>query len=227
MTRFSQTRLALGAVVLLSACADNEITVSVPTPSLAFPVAAVVSAYVQTPHDHVLTATSGADTYTLTWHSVAGPAASFEGTAAATMDYTNTITKNGVAVAGASLTDYFALAPFKPLGGQNHTQGSYEVASAQQPLPATAQPGQSGAFGLSTKYTSATKQTVIATGTSTWSLEAESASAAWACINVSIKYANTAQPDGYESVCHKTDVSGALLGVRMTLDLNGLRLTFK
>jgi hypothetical protein len=215
------------AVGLLNACGNNSVTVNGPVLSTEFPFASVVSSYLQSTHDHVLTATSGGDTYTLTWHSEAGAPGTFEGTPSQTMNYTNAITKNGVAYAGSTLTDYFGLNPFKPLGGVNHTLGSYEVAVDQHTLPASALPGQGGPLDTSTKYADSSKRVVIATSAASWALVSDGASTAWACVNVAIHHVTPVVSEGSESVCYRIDASGAIIGVKMTVDLNGVLLTFR
>lgn len=193
----------------------------------AYPLSAAVSGYLRLAHDHKLSASSGTNAYTLTWHSEPGSSAVFEGHASSTMNYANVVEMNGTAIAGASLTDYFDLAPFKPIGGVNRTLGSYEVASGQQLLPTTALIGQSGVLNSATRYSDASKRTPIATTTTNWSLEAAGAGLAWACLNVSISYVSSGIPPGAEAVCYRIDAAGNVNGVRMSLLLNGQHLIFE
>jgi hypothetical protein len=142
------------------------------------------------------------------------------------MNYSNLIEMNGTAIAGSSLTDYFDLVPFRPIGGVNHTLGNYDVASGQLVLPTTAVIGQGGAVGNGTRYADASKSKIIATTTTSWSLETAGTALAWACMNVTISYESPGASPGAESICYKIDTSGNVTGVKMSLVLNGQLVSF-
>jgi hypothetical protein len=192
-----------------------------------YPLASAVSTFLQSTHDYMLNAKFGTDVYELTWHSEPGVQKVFEGHLASTLDYSNTITKNGANFAGSALTDYFDVNPFHPYGGINLTLGNYDVASNQQPLPSAALPGQSGFISNGVRYVDSTKSKISATSISTWSLEAVGTTAAWACLNSSITRAGDGAPTTTESVCYKIDTSGNVIGVKMELALNGQTLAFQ
>jgi hypothetical protein len=232
MMNSSLKTVCAGILVSLTACGGGSVdtTPAIDAKLTANPtylLSSAVSAFLQSTHDYTLKAKSGADVYELIWHSEPGAQSMFEGHLASTMDYSNTIKKNGGSFAGSTLTDYFDLSPFSPYGGINHTLGNYDVASSQQPLPSVALAGQSGFISNGVRYVDSTKSKVLATSITTWSLEAIGATAAWACVNSSITHAGESTPTTNESVCYKVDSSGTVQGIKIELTLNGQTLIFQ
>lgn len=223
----------LAATLALAACGGGNIQTSVTLgvpgvgASASYPLSAAVSAYLQVAHDHALVASAGADQYALQWHSEPGGATLFEGQLASTMEATHSIERNGVRVAGATLTDYFQLMPFKPLGGFNRSNGHYEVALHQQPLPASARIGQSGDVAEANRYADATRTTLVSRTTLGWSLETAGNGLAWACLSTEILPVASGALPGRESVCYRLDTTGSVSAVRMRLTLDGHLLTFE
>jgi len=221
----------LGATLALGACGGGNITTTLslglPEPAASYPLSAAVSAYLQVPHEHRLSATSGTDQYTLQWHAEPGAATLFEGQLASTLDTTHAIERNGQRIAGATLTDYFQLMPFRPLGGINRSLGSYEVATHQQALPSSARIGQSGSVSDGARYADASRSTLLSTTSLGWSLESAGDRLAWACLTTEIvPVASTAQA-GRESICYRLDTTGQVSAVMMRLSLDGRWLTFE
>lgn len=204
----------------------TQATVDVTSPTVTYPFAAAVSAFLRSTSDYTLNAALGADAYQLKWHSEPGVPSSFEGHSASTLRYTNAITRNDAIIAGSALTQYFDIEPFKPFGGVNHTLGNLDVAFNQQLLPSTAVPGQSGFLNDGIRYLNSSKAQAYATSVTRWSLEAAGASSAWACLNSAITQAGSAATTT-ESVCYKIDVSGNVSAMRIDLTLNGQTLRFQ
>jgi hypothetical protein len=224
-TAMALSLTACGGGVNTTLSIGGTVVKSVTNPT--YPLASAVSAFLQSSRDYTLKAKAGADVYELTWHSEPGTQGLFEGHLASTLDYSNTITKNGEKFAGSTLTDYFEVNPFHPYGGINHTLGNYDVASNQQPLPPVALAGQSGFLSNGIRYADSSKGRVLATSVTTWSLEDIGLSAAWACLKSSIVQAGGNGQTTSESVCYKIDTSGNAIGFRVELTLNDLTLTFQ
>jgi hypothetical protein len=192
-----------------------------------FPLAAAVSATLQGVHAEQLTANDGSTQYTLDGHAEPGPLADFEGQRVSTMNDSNRIARNGVEVAGSTLTGYFDLMPFRPVGGINHTLGTYDVASEQQSLPPTAVGGQRGPVSKGARYSDVQSTRLVATSELGWSLHSEGPSTAWACMDVAIRWVDPSQPAGAESVCYRIDTAGRVSGMRVGVTLDGKWLDFQ
>ncbi len=216
---------ACGGGVNTTLSVGPSVNLSVTNPS--FPFASAVSTFLQSKHDYTLNATSGTDVYELSWHSEPGAQKVFGGQLASTLNYTTTITRNGLRIAGSSLTDYFDLIPFRPLGGLNLTLGNVDVASNQQALPSLALPGQSGLLSYGTRFADSTMVSTLASSVTHWSLESAGLLLAWACMNSSITATGAKSPGTGESICYKIDTSGNTQGFKIILSLNGQTLTFE
>lgn len=192
-----------------------------------FPLAAAVSAALQGGHDEHLTAFDGFTQYTLDWHAEPGAQADFEGQRVSTMNYSNRIARNGVEFAGSTLTDYFDLMPFRPVGGVNHTLGTYDVASEQQSLPTTAVVGQSGPISKGARYSDVQKTRLVATSALGWSLYNDGPSTAWACMEVAIRWVDPGHPASTESICYRIDTAGHVSSMRVGTTLDGKWLDFQ
>lgn len=195
-----------------------------------FPIDAAASAWKQGSHSVSITATdSSNNTYTLNYSTTPGGASTFQGGAASTATTSSLLKKNGVLISSSSGTDYFQLSPFKPLGHVDATTNYATVVTSWTQLPATATVGQSGAFSTDTEYTSVgaigTKGSVVDTATTTWSLEADTASTAWFCLNQTVVY-TASTPTLTESECYKLDTSGNVLAVKITQSQGGVVLAF-
>ena len=133
--------------------------------------------------------------------------------------------KNGVVVSTGSSSSYFDVSPFQGWGSISG-DGSYEITSGQQPLPSIATVGQSGAFETDTTYTSSAKILISSYGLLTWSLEADTATSAWACIHSIIVYTNNA-PAVSGAQCYRVDQTGNISAMKITVYDNGQTLTFQ
>jgi hypothetical protein len=211
----------------LISCGGNSGGGDTPPPSgpvrstLPFPPDAAVSRYLQAPQGFTITATDAANNiYTLTYSFTPGAPSTFEGTPANTASTSALIKENGVVFSTGSSVSYFNVSPYRPLG-------EYVVHVPTAPLPVTAMVGQSGAVSTSTAYANATKASVIWHSTMTWSLEADTASTAWFCMNETTLYTDGVTPNFTESDCYRVDVSGNVLGVKATITQAGIVLSFK
>jgi len=195
--------------------------------TLPFPPDAAVSRYLQSPQGFTIAATdSSNNVYTLTYSFTPGPSSTFEGVPAKTASTSTLIKANGVVISTGSAVSYFNVSPYRPLGVIYGT-GEYVVLVPTAQLPVTAMVGQSGAVSTSTEYANSTKASVISHSTTTWSLEADTASTAWFCMNETIIYTDGVTPNFTEADCYKTDVNGNVLGVKATITQGSFVLSFK
>lgn len=178
--------------------------------TLDFPVDAAASSYFQsahhfnlsgvlygrTPFSAVMTLTPGSGTTT------------FQGQSVLYATQTLTVYDQYGAYAGStSSTSYFNTGPFRVYGGTD-SNGNVTVSDSTPRLPTTAKVGQSGPLGTSTTYSDSTLNNVVSTETDSWSLEADTASTAWLCLNA--QYA-----DGtWSKDCYEIDASGNVMGYK-------------
>jgi len=189
-----------------------------------FPFASAVSAFMQASHNYNLSGVSGADTYTMQVSFTPGAQQTFEGHLSSTSVMSKIIEKNGVVVGTSSVTEYFDVSPYTSWGTTSN--GSYNVVAEQQPLPTSATVGHSGAVDTITAYTDSTKFSVSAKTTETWSLESDTSTTAWACINSTIIYTNDSSTTT-GAKCFKSDQSGNVSAMKFVVYINGINLTFK
>lgn len=213
--------LTLGTV-FLAACGTGE---STSTSTLSFPFDAAFKKVTTEGISFSGTAVDGADTWTLALSSAPAADEAFEGVVSKKTNNSLTIKKNGVG-ATSTFSAYFSFNPFTPKGA-SYSDGTYLVANGVTgQIPATANVGDSGSVGALTLYSNASKAAVQATQQNTWSLEADTASTAFACINSIIKNAAGAQI-GTGAGCYKIDSTGRAIGMRYTITTAGKTLVFK
>jgi hypothetical protein len=190
-----------------------------------FPVDASVQSFLTTAHSFNANYTDPAnkDLYSLAYSYAPGGDSVFEGKAAKTANFTVNLKKNGVTGATSTQVSYFQIGPVKSLGATLGT-GEYVVAGTQVAFPANGKVGDVGSLGSTTSYTSASKTSVYATTVNTWELQADTDSTAYLCVNSSIKYTNGTSAVGSE--CYRINTSGAILGNKLTITINGQSATF-
>jgi predicted small lipoprotein YifL len=221
------TITAIAVVSTLAGCGGGggDAAPVAATAATIFPVDAAVQAFLTSAHSFNANYTdpTNKDLYTLAYSYVPGGDSVFEGKAAKTANFAVNIKKNGATQGTSSQVSYFQIGPVKSLGATLGT-GEYIVAGTQLPFPATGKVGDVGTLGSSTSYTSASKTSVYATTVNTWELQADTASTAYLCLNSSIKYTNGTSAVGAE--CYKINTSGAILGNKLTITINGQSATF-
>jgi hypothetical protein len=172
------------------------------------------------------TAVDGADTYTMSLSITPATDETFEGVVRKKSLEVLTLKKNGAVLNATNIDGYYSTAPFVQWGAR-YPDGTYAVqTSSTNVFPATAKVGESGAAGTLTLYTSSNKAAVQSTTQSTWTLEADTATTAWSCVNVIVKNAAGLQTST-SAGCTKFDTSGNSLGMRYTLSVAGKTLVFK
>ncbi|MGH8312186.1 MAG: hypothetical protein ACRER9_02730 [Gammaproteobacteria bacterium] len=212
------------AVLCLQACGGGGGSGSNnPPPPQTYALNSAISAYEQENHNYNLTATNGGNTYTFQLSFTPGAMGSFLGQSAFTGTASATLSENGTVISNDIQTSYFLLGPFKPLGSVD-TNGNVYVASNQTALPDNATIGGSGAYGTVTVYSDSTLTTIIGTLTSTWALNAGSGSDAIGCLNTVGTLNGVSET---ESDCYTLDANSNIIGLTITLDVNGTVLNFQ
>lgn len=194
-----------------------------PPPPQTYALNSAISAYEQENHNYTLTANNGGNTYTFQLGFTPGSMGSFLGQSAFTGTSSGTLSENGTVISNDIQTDYFLLGPFKPLGNVD-TNGNVWIASNQTALPDNATIGGSGAFDTVTVYSNSTLTIVIGTFTETWTLNAGSGSDAIGCLNTVGTLNGVSET---ESVCYTIDANSNIIGLAITLDVNGTVLNFQ
>lgn len=134
-----------------------------------------------------------------------------------------TLSENGTVISNDIQTDYFLLGPFKPLGNVD-TNGNVYVDSNQSALPDNATIGENGAFATATVYSDSTLTTVIGSLTETWTLSAGTGSDAIGCLD-SVGAVNGGSES--QSTCYTLDANSNIIGLTISLDVNGTILNFQ
>jgi hypothetical protein len=224
------------SAALLSACGGgggggdkNDATPSgVVVSTSSFPVAAAVSAMLQTSGSFTVTAVDASGkTDTLTVTTAPGTQATFENNVASTAVQTVLFKQNGVLTDQSVTKGFFQVTPYLAFGSVDQSTGEYTVADIGAPLylPASAKVGDTGPLNTSITYRDSSKTTIVGRDTNTWSLEADTATTAYLCSNtVHTPASGTAYS---ESDCDRITTSGVVTGHTVTINQNGQSLTFK
>jgi hypothetical protein len=182
--------------------------VVVPPTGTDYPVASVMSTFVQSAHTYDLTGTLSGQTYML--NDVYAPQANttFEGKPTSAALQTTTIKKAGVVFSLVKSNLYFTANPYVQLGSADPDSAACSVIQQTTNLPATAKIGQSGPIGTATNYTNCVNKTVSETAIITWTLEADTGSNVLLCVVTDVAGRNPIK--GYE--CLRIDTAGKVLG---------------
>jgi hypothetical protein len=217
--------LAIFALLLagLTGCGGGGGGGSAPA-ATQFPIGSAISAFFQASHSYSLTATNGANTYTIQTSYIPGTSSTFEGQQAATYTQSGTVSVNGVVTGGTnSGVTYFNSSPYKNFGYID-SNGQYTVYANQQALPTYATVGQSGAVDTDTVYTNNTKAVIYATDTETWSLLSDTSTTAWLCNNDTNAVVGSSA--AVITNCYKVDTTGNVLALKVIMPISGTTLTF-
>ncbi|WP_426147299.1 hypothetical protein [Polaromonas sp. DSR2-3-2] len=172
------------------------------------------------------TAVDGADTWTLTVSLAPASDEAFEGVVRKKAIQSLTLKKNGAVQTATSIQGYYSLNPFSAQGAR-YSDGTYAVqTSTTGSFAVAAKVGDSGSLGVLTVYTSSSKSSIQSTTESIWTLEADTATTTFGCVNSIIKNA-AGTPTGTAAGCYKIDTNGNALGMRYTLSVAGKTLVFK
>lgn len=172
------------------------------------------------------TAIDGADTWTMSLSVTPAADETFEGATAKKSVQSLTIKKNGATVVSSSGESFFNIGPFKPKGLKLN-DGSYGVQTvASGVLSNVAKVGDTGSLGVTTLYSNSSKSSVLFTQEGTWTLEADTATTAYGCSNITVKNTSGAVITT-TSGCYKIDTNGTVKGLKYTLAVAGKTLVFR
>jgi hypothetical protein len=170
-------------------------------------------------------ATSGANTYQMFLGITPATDAIFEGATRKRAVQSLTIRENGAPLAATTFTGYYEISQFQLIGAEYAGSG-YLVSTTHAPLPTFAGIGSSGSLGTQTLYADSTKATVLARQQSTWTLESAASGSANYCVNTVLSNAANVVT-GTTVGCNRINTSGNIIGIRWTIAVNGLTLTFQ
>jgi hypothetical protein len=204
----------LCAALALAGCGgggDSAVTPAVTT----FPVEAVLTTVATTAGTYGGNYADSTGSYALAISIAPGAAANFGTSPNLSKTYTTStvLRKNGGIVGTATAVTYFSTGPLALIGIQ--AGSDVTIPSQRTTLPASATVGTSGPFYTGTQYLGgSTVLTSAATGS--WSLEQDTASTAFLCLNTSI--AGTLRTT--EADCFKINATGAIVGFKAITTTN-------
>lgn len=196
-----------------------------PVAQISFPIEATFTTLATSGSSYNVSASdSQGNVYTLAFTITPGPTKTFFNVPRLTYMESATLKKNGILVNTTSSEVYFSGSPFTVWGAWSGTNDVLKV-TQQGVLPATATVGASGPFFSGTKAIgNFTLNTV--SETATWSLEADTSSTAWLCINTSTAAGLTTSA-GVASECFRVNGSGSVVGFKTDVTVSGVTLSFR
>lgn len=145
-----------------------------------------------------------------------------------TYSHLNTLKKNGIVVSTKNFEDFYSVAPFYLFGSLNNMYGSSNnmKVTTQLQLPPTSRVGMSGAFYKGRNYINSSALSPD-TWNAAWSLEADSASTAWLCLNLMITPASGSAGSTAETECFRVNQAGSISGFKADITENGVKLSYR
>lgn len=207
------------------AAPTDKPVISVPVVSvLDFPVESAITALMTSPSSFTVFATDTAgNSYALTSSTAPGPVTTdnyISATALPTFIQTGLIKINGVTRSSVSIQTFYSTDPFTIWGSTDGdptaAEQEYFRTESRAQLPATAKVGDIGAYYAGSKYRTFCFFTIdcsdpanyrtrtIGTERATWSIEADTASTAWLCLNITTVEISTT----IEASCFRIDQFG-------------------
>jgi hypothetical protein len=216
----------ISAAVVLAACGgggDGGGTVT--PPAVTFNAdAAFASALTSGFSVSGLTGMNAGSTVPFTASLVFAPApdAVFEGALRKSATQTATLAAPGIATQTSTAQLFFSTGPARLVGSTS--SDGYIVYTSRGALPTAGTVGQSGAFADGVIFTSAAKTATSGTENIQWSIEADTATTAFACLNqvVTISAEQVTERD-----CFKIDSAGTILGAKIILTGPGINVVLQ
>ena len=145
----------------------------------------------------------------------------FDGALQKRSTQTSSVGATGVPTQTEVTQVFYATAPARFIGSTS--SAGFTVFTSRGALPAAGAVGQSGAFADGVIFASSAKTTRLGTVTVTWSIEADTATTAFACLNS----VTTGSAQATEKDCFKIDATGKILGAKIALTASGINLTLQ
>lgn len=149
------------------------------------------------------------------------PNTTFEGQNVSVLQSVITLRENNTVTDTGTSRTFFSVSPLVIRGsattgdpdGQN-----YEVSTATNPLPASANVNSNGPLANTQYFSDVTKTTQTGTNLITYSLEADTSNTAFLCFNNTIRnFFNTIL--GTQSECYRISPDGTVLGLKIALGI--------
>lgn len=131
------------------------------------------------------------------------------------------IKKNGVTASTQVTENFYSLSPFAIWGSVSGTDMTQ--ATQKTPLPASASIGTSGGI-FSGQIAFDNNRFNVRPRVATWSLEQDTSTTAWLCVNTTTKLAFL---DEIESDCFKVDATGKVIGFKADFSSGTTTLRFR
>ena len=205
-------------------------TMSIST--IDFPVEAVFTSLASTASTYTASATDAAgNNFLLSVDRIPGPDKTDPLIYAAplkTYSLSNILRKNGTITATKNFEDFYSVAPFSFFGSLNNLYGSSNnmKVTTQLPLPATSRVGTSGVLYKGRNYINKVTSS-FDTWYALWSLEADSATTAWLCLNIEITPANATVVSTAEGDCFRINQAGDITGFKADVTENGIMMSYR
>ena len=202
------------------------------TSTIDFPVEAVFTSLASTASTYTASATDAAgNNFSLSVGRIPGPDKSDPLIYAAplkTYSLSNITRKNGAVTSTKNFEDFYSVAPYYLFGSLNNLYGSSNnmKVTTQLPLPATARVGTSGVFYKGRNYINKVTSSYD-TWYAMWSLEADSATTAWLCLNVEITPANATAVSTAENDCFRINQAGNITGFKADITENAITMSYR
>ena len=213
---------------------QNGVTTPPVSSTLTFPVQQSLRNIASTPYSFNVSASDGVNSYNLQYNStpvignlnfngVISPAQRIE---------TLVITENGVPLSSSNKTIVFQTTnPLVPLGSFRDGMSSFEVDQGVQILPAFGLVGQIYPYFSGHIYRDSAQSVLDATTTESISLQPDTATTALLCSQDDFNLTPTGNIDqlsGFsQSTCFRIDSQSNVLGVVLTIPVNGSLLNFQ
>jgi hypothetical protein len=183
------------------------------------------TSWVTTGHSFTASATSGADTYQLFVSAAPAPPIASNGSTFRHVITSVTLRENGATV-GVETNDSYYYATSLDFAGAVYADGAYLLPTTSHSQPSTATVGSGGPLGTQTLYEDSTRTRVRSTQRGTWTLEPAASGSAYYCVNAVVSSPSGAVI-GTSVLCYRISTSGNILGIRWTLAVSDLVLTFQ
>lgn len=224
LTRTVQVSTCFAAAALLAACGGSSSGIAP-----QYPVDSAISAYFQEPHQYTLHASNGGDTYTLDLNYTPEGQQSFgtyyQSTMALSVLRAMSISKNGTQLTQSLQMEYFTADPYVQVGAVQDTLNYVTLYSNQKHMSELAAIGDSGQLDSGKVYANNNWFSPIDSIKDSWYLQGQTGSDAELCIRMD--YFSFLSGDDIDTYCYTIDTGGDVLGLTVSLPVNGTTLMFK
>lgn len=144
-----------------------------------------------------------------------------------TVLHTQTQVRAGTVISALRQEDFVSVGPMFVFGNNNmYGTSNYTKVSTHFSPPATSQVGVSGELYNGKNYVAGAAGTIDAWRTMWW-LDADTASTAWLCVNLTVTPAGATAASLVDTECFRIDQSGAISGFRADITETGNKISFR